>query len=139
MDGNNESSHRTFDLEERLPQYATGIIRLVETFTRSRAGNHVADQLLRSGTAALPNHGKAQAAESAADFAHKISLCLKELRESHRWLLLSRRVPLVDSDELLAPLIAEIQELIRIFKASLRTIQKRQLTRSKRKTLDSEP
>lgn len=132
MDGDLEERRRAFDLEERLLRYATAIIRLVETFTRSRAGTHVADQLLRSGTAALPNRGEAQAAESAADFSHKISLCLKELRESYRWLQLAQRVPLVDSDKLLAPLLAETQELIRIFKASLRTIQRHQLSKNKR-------
>ena len=58
------------------------------TFKQLRAGNHVAGQLLRSGTSPLPNHGEAQAAESRQDFIHKLSICLKELRESRRWLLL---------------------------------------------------
>ncbi len=58
----------------------------------------MAGQLIRSGTAALPNHGEAQSAESPADFVHKMKICLKELRESFRWLLLIRRVPLVDKD-----------------------------------------
>jgi four helix bundle protein len=34
----------------------------------------------------LPNHGEAQAGESRADFIHKRKICLKELRESWRWL-----------------------------------------------------
>ena len=51
-----------YDLEERLLEYATSIIRLVEKLPGTRAGNHVAGQLLRSGTSPLPNHGEAQAA-----------------------------------------------------------------------------
>ena len=51
-----------YDLEERLLEYAARIIRLVEKLPDTRAGNHVAGQLLRSGTSALPNHGEAQAA-----------------------------------------------------------------------------
>jgi len=82
-----------FDLEERLLEYASEVIRFVEKLPRTRAGNHVAAQLLRCGTSALPNHGEAQAAESAADFIHKMSICLKELRETNRWLRLCQRVP----------------------------------------------
>jgi four helix bundle protein len=73
-----------FDLEERLLEYAASIIRLVEKLAPTRAGNHVAGQLLRSGTSPLPNHGEAQAAESADDFVHKLKICLKELKESFR-------------------------------------------------------
>jgi hypothetical protein len=54
-----------YDLEERLLEYSARIIRLVERLPNTRAGNHVAGQLLRSGTSPLPNHGEAQAAESA--------------------------------------------------------------------------
>ena len=51
-----------YDLEERLLEYSARIIRLVERLPDTRAGNHLAGQLLRSGTSPLPNHGEAQAA-----------------------------------------------------------------------------
>ena len=113
-----------YDLEERLLDYSAKIIRFVETMPATRAGNHVAGQLLRSGTSPLPNHGEAQAAESRDDFIHKMSVCLKELRETRRWLLLSRRVPFVKTFGLLDELIAETNELISIFVASLRTARR---------------
>lgn len=91
----------------------------------TRAGAHVADQLLRAGTSALPNHGEAQAAESSADFVHKLSICLKELRESRRWLLLIQRVPLIREPEQVVPLLAETEELIRIFYRSIQTARMR--------------
>ena len=116
-----------YDLEERLLEYAASIIRLVEKLAPIRAGNHVAGQLLRSGTAALPNHGEAQAAESVEDFVHKLKICLKELKESFRWLRLIQRVPLVKSTGTVEPLLKETDELIRIFSASIRTAQKKQL------------
>jgi four helix bundle protein len=109
-----------YDLEERLLEYAARVIRLVEQLPDSRAGNHVAGQLLRSGTSPLPNHGEAQAAESRKDFVHKLKICHKELRESRRWLRLIQRVPLLKS-ALVEPLVEETEELIRIFAASLRT------------------
>jgi len=114
-----------FDLEDRLLTYAASIIRLVELLPNTMAGKHVADQLLRSGTSPLPNHGEAQAAESASDFIHKLKTSLKELRESFRWLRLIRRVPLVESDTAAAALQQETDELIRIFVASIRTAEKK--------------
>ncbi len=113
-----------FDLEERLLEYAARIIRLVDSLPATRAGNHVAGQLLRSGTSPLPNHGEAQAAESRADFIHKLGICHKELRESRRWLRLIKRVPLITPADKLDPLIEETAELIKIFWASIRTAQR---------------
>jgi four helix bundle protein len=112
--------HREFDLEDRLLEYSARIIRLVEKLPNQRSSNHVAGQLLRSGTSSLPNHAEAQAAESRRDFIHKLRICHKELRESKRWLLLIQRVPLV-APERVEPLINETDELIRIFASSLKT------------------
>src|SRR4051812_39716698 len=69
----------TFDLEERLLEYAVRIIRLVDALPASPAGRHVANQLLRCGTSPLANHGEVQGAESRKDFIHKLGLCLKEI------------------------------------------------------------
>jgi four helix bundle protein len=113
-----------YDLEERLLEYAARIIRLVEKLPDTRAGNHVAGQLLRSGTSPLPNHGEAQAAESRRDFVHKLKICHKELRETRRWLRLIQRVPLLKPAPV-QPLVEETEELVRIFSASLRTAQQR--------------
>ena len=116
---------RDYDLEERLLAYAADIIRLVDDLPTTRAGNHIASQLLRSGTSSLPNHGEAQAAESRSDFVHKLSLCLKELKESRRWLRLTQRVALVASAGRVDAVLAETEELIRIFAASIRTAKAR--------------
>ena len=108
-------------MEERLLDYAAEIVRLTGRLPHSRAGNHVAGQLLRSGTSPLPNHGEAQAAESRDDFVHKLSICLKELRESRRWLRLMLRVPLTREAKPVEALVSETEELIRIFAKSIRT------------------
>jgi four helix bundle protein len=110
-----------YDLEQRLLEFAVRIIRMAESINRSRAGIHVADQLLRSGTLPYGNHGEAEGAESRDDFIHKLKVCYKELREARRWLRLTQRVPLVDKPELLDPLLSEAEELVRIFSASIRT------------------
>ena len=118
-------SDKKFDLEERLLEYSAAIIRLAERLPRTPAGNHVAGQLLRSGTSPLPNHGEAQAAESTNDFVHKLSICLKELRESQRWLRLIERVPLIKPASQVDPALRETEELIKIFVTSVRSAAKR--------------
>ncbi|MFH1730361.1 MAG: four helix bundle protein [Planctomycetota bacterium] len=115
---------REFDLEERLLEFAARIIKVAESLPSTRAGNHVAGQLLRSGTSPLPNHAEAQAAESRKDFVHKLRICHKELREAYRWLLLCKEVPLVKPPGTLDPIIKEADELIAIFFSSIRTAKK---------------
>src|SRR6267378_505360 len=117
------SGERRFDLEERLLEYAVRIIRLVDALPASRAGRHVADQLLRCGTSPLANHGELQGAESRKDFIHKLGLCLKEIREARRWLRLVHRVPLLAPSKI-DPLLGETEALIKIFSASIRTAEK---------------
>jgi four helix bundle protein len=56
-----------------------------------------------------------------ADFEHKMSVCLKELRESRGWLRLIERVPLLKNSDNCQRMIRETEELIRIFFTSLRT------------------
>ena len=66
--------NQPYDLEERLLEYSVRIIKLTEQMSTSKAGSHVAGQLLRSGTSPYPNHGEAQAVESPKDFVHKLRM-----------------------------------------------------------------
>jgi four helix bundle protein len=109
-----------YDLEERLLTFAANIVRLAETLPNTKAGNHIASQLLRCGTSPLANHGEVEAAESRNDFLHKLRICLKELRETNRWLRLIDRLGLAESSALTAA-ISEVDQLIRIFVTSIRT------------------
>jgi four helix bundle protein len=113
-------SERKYDLEERLLTFAANIVRLADSLPNTKAGNHIASQLLRCGTSPLANHGEVEAAESRNDFLHKLRICLKELRETNRWLRLIDRLGLVESTALTAA-IGETDQLIRIFVTSIRT------------------
>jgi hypothetical protein len=73
-----------YDLEDRLLEFAVGVVKLTDDLPNTRAGNHIAGQLLRCGTSPYGHHGEA---------------CL-----------------------------AEAEELIRIFVASLRTTERRRNT-----------
>src|SRR5216683_3824068 len=112
---------RTYDLEERLLEFAAVVIDVSEKLPNSRAGNHIAGQLLRSGTSPYGNHGEAQAPESMDDFIHKLKICLKELRETRRWARLIQRKHWTQEDSTLLFVLSESDELIRIFMASIKT------------------
>jgi four helix bundle protein len=70
-----------FDLEDRLVDYTCRMIDVVEALPPTRAGNYIAGQLIKSCHSPAFNYGEAQAAESRADFIHKLGVCLKELKE----------------------------------------------------------
>jgi four helix bundle protein len=114
-----------FDLEHRLLVYAARVIKLVDQLPNPRANNHISKQLLRSGTSPLPNHGEAQSAESRADFVHKLQVCLKELRETDRWLKLILLARLVKDPPETKKLELETDELIRIFVKSISTARRK--------------
>ncbi len=120
-----EEGRTLYDLEERLLEFSVRTIRLTRKIESSEAGRHVSNQLLRSSTSPLANHGEAQGAESAKDFIHKLKISLKELRETQRWLKLVKCVPLVEKPELLDELLSETDQLIRIFVASINTARDR--------------
>ena len=115
---------RKFDLEERLLEFASAVIDLSEKLPNSRAGNHIAGQILRSGTSPFPNHGEAESAESREDFIHKLKLCLKELRETRRWARLIKRKAWVKNETTLLFVLGECDELIRIFHSSIQTAKR---------------
>ena len=69
--------HTPLHLEGRLIDFAVRIITVAEELPNTKAGNHIAGQLLRSGTSPAPNYGEAQSAESRKDFIHKMKISLK--------------------------------------------------------------
>ncbi|MGR3175578.1 MAG: four helix bundle protein [Candidatus Scalindua sp.] len=76
-------SVRKYDLEDRLIEFAIGIMELVEELPKTRTGNHIAGQLIRCGTSPALNYGEVQSSESQKDFVHKMKIILKELRETN--------------------------------------------------------
>jgi four helix bundle protein len=120
---NAQQSDPRFDLEERLLEFSARIIRLVDALPNTRAANHIAGQLLRSGTSPYGNHGEVEAAESRKDFIHKLKICLKELKETRRWLRLAKKAAMVPERKM-ACILQEAEELIKIFFTSIRTAEK---------------
>ncbi|PIB34138.1 four helix bundle protein [Reichenbachiella sp. 5M10] len=112
-----------YDLEERLIEFSVSIIDVVDKMPSSKAGNHLAGQLVRSGTSVALNYGEAQAGESRRDFIHKLKVVLKELRESYINLQIIKRAKLFDHMELIEKILDENNQLISIFVKSVVTAE----------------
>jgi four helix bundle protein len=76
-------------------------------------------QLLRSGTSIGANVEEASAAQSRKDFIAKMSISLKEARETKYWIRLLQESQLVDLD--LKNELTQINELIRILSSIVKT------------------
>jgi four helix bundle protein len=103
-----------------LVDFAVIILDLTEKLPDTFAGKHLGGQLTRSGTSPALNYGEAQAAESKADFLHKMRICLKELRESQICLKIIERKIMVQK-EISEPVLKECSELVAIFTKSIET------------------
>ena len=119
-----EQEEREYDLQERMIEFVVRILKIVEVLPETRATNHIASQLIRSGTSPAANYGEAQSAESRKDFIHKMKVALKELRETLIWLLIIQRKPLINSADKLNAIIEETNELIAIFVTSIATAER---------------
>ncbi len=112
------------ELENRLIDFASRIIDLVEALPKNQAAKHLGGQLLRSGTSPALNYGEVRAAESTADFIHKKKVCLKELRETYICIrIIAKRNWF--ATEKLRPIITENNEIISIFVAGIKTAEEK--------------
>ena len=125
MSGAKQKKTQRYDLEERLIDFSIQIIEVVEKLPNTRIGNHIANQLVRCGTSPAANYGEAQSSESRNDFIHKMRVALKELRETRVWLLIIDRKSLIKPAEFLSSVLAENNELISIFVASIATAKRK--------------
>jgi four helix bundle protein len=105
---------------ERLVSIAVQTVQVVETLPTTATGKHLGQQLVRSATSGGANYQEARGAESRNDFAHKLAVALKEIREAHYWLRLVEGLQMAPAEPL-RPLLQETLELSRILASSIRT------------------
>jgi four helix bundle protein len=108
------------ELSERLLEFAVRIGKVVDALPDTRLGRHIAGQLVRCGTSAPPNYEEGRAAESRADFVHKLSICLKELRESRFWLRLIIKANLLPKQKMHS-VLDECEQLMKVIAQSVVT------------------
>jgi four helix bundle protein len=105
------------DIVIRTFNFVVTVIQLcVKLDERPGVGRVLMSQILRAGTSVPANVEEAQAAQSKADFVSKMSIALKEARETHlrlRLLVPANVVPTTD----FSSLIQEADEIKRIIGA----------------------
>jgi four helix bundle protein len=111
-------------LSERLLGFAATVIKITDALPNTVAGRHVGGQLIRAGTSCGSNYEEACGAESRSDFAHKMSVVLKELKESRFWLRLISRTEMLTSNHT-EPVLDECQQLYAIVAKSILTAKRR--------------
>ena len=113
------------ELLERLIDFASRVGKVVDALPDTRMGRHIAGQLVRCGTSPAPNYAEGCAAESRADFVHKLLIVLKELRESRCWIRLIIKTELLP-EERLESLLDECCQLGNIIGKSVVTAKNHQ-------------
>jgi four helix bundle protein len=114
------------ELEDRLLKFGVEVVKMTKQMPGNSASVNLIRQIVRSATAPALMYGEACAAESPKDFAHKMTMALKELREtkmSLRMILMNDYAP----EQLLSSLIDENDQLIRIFWKSIDTTKRNRL------------
>ena len=111
-------------LEDRLVNLASLVISMREQREKSEISDHLFGQVMRSMTSAALNYGEAQGAETRKDFAHKIGIVLKELRESHNNLKIISNSGIFKGDpNVMEKALDECNQLIAIFHKTAITLK----------------
>jgi four helix bundle protein len=105
------------ELKQRTKAFAVRVVKMTEALPRTRAGDIVARQLLRSATAVGANYRAACRARSHREFTAKIGIVVEEADESLYWLEILVETELMQEARLKA-LIQEADELTAIFTAT---------------------
>ena len=105
-------------IADRTFSFALKIVSLYKVLTAERKEYVLSKQILRSGTSIGANVNEAIEAQSKADFVHKLSIALKEARETEYWLKLLIGSNYIDQSN---ELINEIVQIIRILTSIIKT------------------
>jgi len=111
---------------ERMINFAVQIIKLCSALPSTPVGNHLANQLLRCGTAPAPHYAKAQQAESPDELFHQLGMILKDLNELAIWLEIAKRSEMLSLEfvELLISMMKENTEIAKIISSNIGAIGK---------------
>jgi four helix bundle protein len=112
------------ELENRLIKFSVSIIGMTKGLENCFESQHLSKQIIRSGTASALLYGEAQGAPTKKDFIHKISLVLRELRETVINLQIIQQSHLMSNQDLMINILDENNQLIAIFTKTLQTALK---------------
>ena len=102
------------EISERAFEFAVRVVKLCQVLDeKPGVSRTLAIQLLRSGTSVGANLAESKGGQSRADFLSKVSISLKEARETHYWLRLLNAAGIL-SERQLAPLLDEANQIVAI-------------------------
>lgn len=100
--------------------FALRIVKLSRLLAAEKHEHVLSKQVLRSGTAIGALIREAEQAESKADFAHKMTIALKEANETAYWLELLHQSGYIEKDGF-DSIWADNQELLRLLISIVKT------------------
>ena len=109
----NNTGAKGQDICDRTRAFALRVIKLYQALEQNSVGRIVGRQLLRCGTSIGANVEEAQAAQSKADFISKMSIALKEARETRYWLTLVLEAEIFSAARI-NPILNEAEEIIKV-------------------------
>ena len=110
-------------MEERTLAFSVSTFRLLDALPARPSCSVIARQLGKSASSIGANYREACRAESADDFAHKISIATKEAAETEYWFgVLAGLCPDNDDNKPLAAEAVELRNLMQAISASSRGI-----------------
>ena len=121
---------KKYDLEDRLVKFSILVLEVCDLLPATKTGHNLEHQLSKSGTAPALMYGEVQAAESRADFIHKMKQLLKELRETRVNLRIITEKPVIVHEKP-GNALKECNELIGIFSKSIETAKNNRIATSK--------
>lgn len=108
-------------LYRKAMEFAVRIVKLYKyLMQKDRSLEALYVQLLKAGTSVGANVSEAQSAISKKDFINKLSISLKESRESDYWLKVFHRTEIINDNEY-ESLIKDCDELERLLTSSIKT------------------
>jgi len=111
-------------LRQRTKAFALRIIKVFRSLPHEEDARILGRQVLRSGTGVAANYRAACRSRSKAEFVAKIGVVVEETDETIFWIELLLEAGIVPADKLHG-LLAEANELVRIFSASHRTARRK--------------
>lgn len=119
------SEKKPQEISERAFEFAVRVVRLCQKLDKTPGGARtLANQLLRSATSVGANLEEAKGGQSSADYLSKVSIALKESRETHYWLRLLIATDIVPEAQL-NPLLEESNELVAILTTIVKKLKAR--------------
>ncbi|MCC6329558.1 MAG: four helix bundle protein [Acidobacteria bacterium] len=112
------------EFKRRTKDVALRIIKLADSLPKIRSADVIGKQLLRSGTSIGANYRAACRGKSVADVIHKLSIVEEEADEALYWMELLVDAEIVPERKLIS-LSAEINEILSMIVASIKTMRAR--------------